>query len=44
MHKCAKLTDMFAEGVAVASASIVPDILQQRVELEGGEVAGHGHW
>ncbi|KAJ8353590.1 hypothetical protein SKAU_G00211570 [Synaphobranchus kaupii] len=41
--KCAKITDMFAAGAAVASTSIVPDIVQQQVQLEGGEVAGHGH-
>ena len=38
---------MFAAGAAVASTSTVGyffgDIVQQQVELEEGDVTGHGH-
>ena len=43
--KCAKITDLFAAGAAAvastSAATAVPAIMQQQVE--GGEVAGHGH-
>lgn len=42
-----KKPDMFAAGAAVASTSTVGyffgDIVQQQVELEEGDVTGHGH-